>query len=288
MFKPLLFALITFSGVGAIAQQDDARVLMRQPTFLFEGNEQGRTLFLSDFAARVSFGGFLSNADYHTWQFGSGVDTALISFSDAAIWRVTLNLDALADSNNSIGFRMAQTHYEFFSAFEFKVDESVWYAGWRHRCRHAADSTPSRIIMKSGPEFGFNGLHHLGPIDLIWHASVLPYVFGQNEDLSHQHRLNISTSLQAEYPILDGIRLFASGGLSTMWVTRSDAKDYNLFSSIDNSHFHFSPGATLGVSIKGKIGEFKTYMSYASNLDAGFDDKAKQIHIVSLNAGFWF
>jgi hypothetical protein len=287
-FKSLLFVFLALYPVIGVAYQDDARILLRRPVLLFDGNEKGKTLFLTDFAGRSNFGSFLGTDEYHSWLFGTGLDLALLSFSDGAIWRIGLNMDALADAGNEISFRMAQTHYEFTTAFEFKLDESVFYLGWRHRCRHGADNADTRIIMKTGPEIGFNGLNHLGPVDLIWSASLLTYVFGQNQDVSHQHRMNLSGSVQAEYEPWEGIGLFASAGLSALWVTKGEAKDFNLFTTPKDSYFRFSPGASLGVSLKGKVAEFKTYLAYVSNLDTGFTQTAHKVNILSLNGEFWF
>jgi len=282
-----IFVSLLFS-VHSFAHQDDARILLRKPLLLFDDGEAGKLVWLGDYAVLANFGSYFATDEFHSWRFGVGFDKGLIAFSNSAVWRFGLNLDTIADSENSIKFRIGQTHYEVFSAMEFKVDESVAYVGYRHRCRHAADKTDARIIMKTGPEIGFNGLHHAGRFDILWSASALYYLYGQNDDLGHQHRMNVSTSVQAELALGDGIDLFSSAGLSAFWITRGDSKYYDLFSPFLDTTFSFSPGASLGMNMRGKRGELKAYLAYSSVLDPGFRSHAKHTHMISLNGELWY
>ena len=285
--RNLILFFVLFS-LGLDAHQDDARIIMRRPVTLFDGSELGKTKFLSDYAVRANFGGYFATDEFHSWRFGAGIDQSLLTFSKNALWRFSLNLDTIADSYNSIGFRIAQTQYEVFTALEFKLDESVAYLGFRHRCRHGADKTDSRIIMKTGPEIGFNGLNHMGPFDVLWSSSLLLYVYGQNDDLSHQHRMNLSASVQTELPLSNSLNLFAGAGMSALWVTKSDYRHYTVANPIEASELRLSPGASLGLTYKGNEGEIKTYVAYNSNLDAGFRSKAQQTHMVSINGEVWY
>jgi|GEM_PF-4582235 len=282
----ILFCLISCSH--AVAHQDDVRVLLRKPLVLFDGNEEGRTHFLSDYTVRANFGSYFATDEFHSWRFGLGFDKGVLSFSDRAVWRFGLNLDTIADSDNSIGFRIAQTHYEVFSAIEFKIDESVAYVGYRHRCRHAADGTDARIIMKSGPEIGYNSLYHLGAVDLLWANSAIVYVYGQNDDLTHQPRVNVSSSAQVEMPITREISLFAGVGMSAIWVTEGTSRHFDLLTPVEATEFRFSPGASLGVNLKGMLGDVKAYLAYNSNLDAGFRSRAQRTHMISINGEVWY
>src|SRR5688572_19945836 len=212
--RVIVFAFVSSFSFMSAANQDDVKVILRSPAFLFDGNEDGKIGFMTDYSTRANFGTFVYSDEYHAWKFGIGLDGAIFAIGKNVLWRAGANFDALADmQNKNFLFRLGQTHYEVFSAFEFRLDESVVYLGYRHRCRHGADTTYSRIVMKSGPEIGFNGLFHLGPVQIISSSGLLAYIVGQNEDLAHQPRINLSSTVQAEYQPWEKVSIFASVGL---------------------------------------------------------------------------
>lgn len=293
--KNLLLLLLTLLVCPAFAAQDDVPSYLRPPDFLFDGNLDGQTRFLSDYALKTGYGAYVIGDAWHTWQFGNGVDLALAALGKDVVWRTSFTMEAVADSQTEgFFFRLAQTHYDVSTALELRLDTDFWqafifYVGYHHRCRHAADGTLARIVMKSGPEVGYSARMPLHPkLHLTSHSALNAFLFGQNEDLEHQPRLMLTTVWQLEWTPVEEMTLFTASGIGATWITSSDVVHYSLMTDIKENALLLSPMASAGVQLHGSKGDFNVYMTYHGNLDPGFGSKAHRIHVLALRGEFWF
>jgi hypothetical protein len=293
----LLFCLTS----SVYAAQDDVLGSLRSPYALFGGNEEEKTKFLSDFTFRGGFGTYMMGDGHHSWQFKSHGDIALISFGKTGLWRMGVGLDGIADSENSIGFRIAQNHYEYFTALEGIAGPGVAYGGYRHRCKHLADNTVGRIVMRSGPEFGYKSLFNLPFGDLIWESTVLLVLAGQNEDITFHPRAFFSNAIQLEYKVWPSMKLFSTVGFGVVVATQSKASDvgkceregspngcgsYSMFTGADHIYAAFTPAGAFGLSFVGNYGEFRIYNGIHYNFDTGFTKATSKALLLSLMAEF--
>jgi len=298
-----LLLTILFSPLFSLAAQDDVQVSLRSPFSLFKGNEKDKIHLLSDFNFRGGFGVYLLGDNFHKWQFKSGGDVAILSVGSDIIWRLGINLEGIADGQNSIGFRLAQNQYEFFTALEILLGPGVIYGGYRHRCRHGADNTLTRIIMRSGTEIGYNAAVKTGKFDLIWNTAGQLIMAGQNADLKVHPRAYASSAFQLEYPILPFLRLFSTIGMGVTLLSETSADDtsrcenifpgsgcggYTLLSRVDSLYTKFSPAAALGVIFAGSAGEWRIYSTYHGNVDSGFGIVTNETNAVSVIGEFVF
>jgi len=269
----LSFIAFVVASFASFANQDDVRVQLRPPLILFKYSEADRIKFFSEAASRGNFGYFVHSDEFHAWQFGVGLDFVVVSLSDIALLRLGSNFDGIADTSNDIYFRMGQTHYEVFTALEYRVLDSVLYAGYRHRCRHGADGTLARILRRTGPEIGFNGILSLGPVDVQLATSVNAYLFAFNRPF--EPRLSTSSTMQAEISLWNNFALFVGAGLATTWFKEEDAT------------VRLSPGASVGLATRTGACDLRTFVAYNRNLDTGFPNAEQQTHLVSANLEFW-
>lgn len=269
----LSFLACALASFVSFANQDDVRVQLRPPLILFKYSEADQIKFFSEVASRGNFGYFVHSDEFHAWQFGVGLDFVVVSLSDVALLRLGSNFDGIADTSNDIYFRMGQTHYEVFTAVEYRVLDSVLYAGYRHRCRHAADGTLARILRRTGPEVGFNGKMTLGTVDLQLATSANLYLFALNRP--YEPILGTSSTLQAEMPLLSNIALFLGAGLATTWFKE------------EGTTVRLSPGGSVGLATRTNACDLRTFVAYNRNLDTGFPNAEQQTHLVSANLEFW-
>lgn len=269
----LSFLVFAFASFASLANQDDVRVQLRPPLILFKYSEADQIKFFSEVASRGNFGYFVHSDEFHAWQFGVGLDFVVVSLSDIAILRLGSNFDGIADTSNDIYFRMGQTHYEVFTAVEYRVLDSVLYAGYRHRCRHSADGTLARILRRTGPEIGFNGRLSLGAVDLQLATSVNAYLFAFNRP--YEPIVGTSSTLQAEVSLWSNFALFVGAGLATTWFKEED------------TGVRFSPGGSFGLATRTNACDLRTFVAYNRNLDTGFPNAEQKTHLVSANLEFW-
>lgn len=307
MKRFLLFALFFFSVQPLFAIQEDVNPVLRRPDFLFAGNSENKINFLSAKAFKGGFGAYLMGDKNHSWQYKSAGDFAVLSISKDMLWHVGFMIEGLADSGKDQkgGFRMRQSGYDIFTALEFRLRMTdVFYVGYHHRCRHGSDHTTdqeiylpglvesfdSRILMRSGPELGYNAAFQVGDFKFINNNIMNTYLWGQNIDISFQPRLALSSTVQVEYSHFHKITPFMSAGIGTSWVTASNdtsTKHYYLWSPILESRWRFSPAAALGFMVPGSVGDLRVFASYTSKLDTGFSKKTNAAHFVIFSVEFW-
>ncbi len=307
MARILLLAFFFCSAQPLFAIQEDVNPILRHPDFLFSGNEEAKTNFLSAKAFKGGFGVYLKGDQDHVWQFKSAEDVGFFSFGKNMLWRTSFMVEGLADSgkDKKVEFRMRQTGYDLSTAFELLHNEDdVFYIGYHHRCRHgsdhvtdqnvltpdSADSYDSRVVMRSGLEIGYKAIFRIGAFNLISNSDLNTYLWGQNIDISFQPRLALSSVLQVEYARFKNVTPFFSAGLGTAWITSSNdksVKHYCLWSPVNESRWRFSPAAALGFSLPGSVGDFRVFASYTSKLDTGFGKTTKDAHFILFSAEFW-
>jgi hypothetical protein len=307
MTRLFVFAILFCFFSPLLAIQEDVNPILRRPDFLFTGNVENETHFLSVKAAKGGFSGYLMGDRNHSWQFKSAGDVGVVSFGQDKLWRISIMLEGLADSgaDQKAVFRMRQAGYDFLTALEFRLrKKDVFYFGYHHRCRHgsdhvtdqdiplpgSADSFDSRIVMRSGIETGYNAAFQVGNFKLINSSIINTYLWGQNIDITFQPRFALSSTLQAEYSYFSKITPFLSAGMGTSWVTASNdssTKHYFLWSPVQESRWRFSPAAALGFLVPGSVGDFRVFVSYTSKLDTGFGKTTINAHFIMLSAEFW-
>lgn len=301
----LIVLLFLISGMLQAAQ-DDLYVILRSPYSLFDGNRPNQTGFLTDFTFRGGFGRYFVSPNKETWQFKSYGDMSVVSFGENGLWRVGIGLEGIADDDNNIGFRIAQSLYEFFTAVEWRLGPGVIYGGYRHRCKHGIDNTDTRIVMRSGPELGYNLLRDFGPFRLIWNNQLDVFITGQNKDTTSLARGFLGSAAQVEYAVPGNwIKLFASAGLGLMLLSDTKRQDTEGFESSGNCvnkfgngcgayslstpgrlYVDWTPAGAFGVQFLGSVGDLRVYTSVHRNTDNGFTQEVRPNTVASLNFEF--
>jgi len=285
MVRPLfiLVALIALPGI-ARADQDDVPVSFGSADHLF--TEDTDTTWLTATETSVDLGFYALRDEHHSWHGRLKGDLAIAQFGRDTLWRMGLAMQTVADHRNEIAFRLTRLYYDTSLLLEHRLFSGVGYLGYRHRCSHGADAAvPGRILIRSGPELGYQHDMSWGALVLSARAFLHGTLIGQNSDPKFKPRLHWAKVFRLAYRPAS-VTWFASLGYGTTLVSSGKGRTFGFGTPWRDMDFVVLPAAALGVIAHGRAADFTVMLHYQRIMDSGFGVTGDPSSLANLELGF--
>jgi hypothetical protein len=230
----------------------------------------------------------IEGSGYHRWHGRLRADIAVAQPSVDSVVRLGLAVQTVADDRNDISFRLTRLYYDAFAAYEHRLGPGIGYIGYRHRCSHGADAAvEGRVLIRSGPELGYELSQAFEPFTLHAQASVHTSLIAQNPDLGALPRLLLGAAADLQWRT-GWVSWVFGAGFGTALV--SSASDYvaSLGDPWRDVRVEPLPALAAGAILHGVKLDFRLLVHYQRILDSGIGPTASPTQLFSLQAGFVF
>lgn len=225
---------------------------------------------------------------YHRWHGRIRADVAVAQPSADSLVRLGLAMQTVADDRNDISFRLTRVYYDAFTAYEHRLGPGIAYAGYRHRCSHGADdAVDGRILIRSGPELGYELSHDFASFTLNAQAFVHASLIAQNPDLQALPRLLLGAAADLQWH-MDWVSWIVAAGFGAAFV--GSAADYvvGLTDPWRDLYLEPLPSLAAGALLHGVSLDFRVLLHYQRILDSGLGPTADPTQLFALQLGFVF
>ncbi len=266
------------------AAQDDLALILVAPSKHVA--QSGFGVF-NNAHSEIDLGYYLLADEYHRWRARVLGDISLINFSSSLQWHMGLGMEALADTQNDINFRLVQVYYQVLTGIKWHFGSSMVHFGYRHRCSHGTDrATESRITIKSGITASYVHGWDTKYFRFDIQPGVNIYVLGQNSDVSSHPRGGSFLIGQAIWPFLEHLSLVFGSGLNVEVVSRGEKDLYFGWNKSDNWHAEPLFSARTALRYETEILTSDFALAFRQNLDSSIGPRAIKNNNLLLEINF--
>lgn len=271
---------------SARAHQDDVPVVLAPAYALFADVVEGPA-WLTGAHGTAGLAAYPAGDRYHRWHGRLSGDVAILRFAPDALWRMGLSMQTVADDRNDISFRLVRLYYDATALVEHRWGPGVLQYGYRHRCTHGADAAvEGRVLIRSGPEFGYQADVELGDVVVTGRGFVHTTLIGQNDDDGFKPRMLGAGTVQARWRFGWASWLLSAGAGAALVGTSPDWT-YVLWEEWRGPWRVIPlPAAATGGVFHGRALDFRVLVHYQRILDSGFGATGAPTSLAALDLGF--